>query len=94
MKNSLRSLDSLKNMRSLLVHRIEVLEMRLARRAYALSAREVAAINARIQEFANMLADVNDRITDIDFNSFHVSYPVARKAQATRKVKLAYAPVA
>jgi len=92
MKNALCSLESLKNMKGLLVHRIEVLEKRQARRAYALSAKEVAAIGARIQVLADMLADVNDRIMDIDFNSFHVSYPVAKKAG--RKVKLAYAPAA
>ena len=94
MKNSIRSLKSLKAMQGLLVHRIEVLEKRLARRAYALSAKEAGAINARIQEFADMLGDVNDRIMDITFSSFRVSYPIARKAQATRKVKLAYVPAA
>lgn len=92
MNNSIRSLHALKNMKGLLVYRIETLEKRLARRAYALSAKEVAAIGARIQVLADMLADVNDRIMDIDFNSFHVSYPVAEKAG--RKVKLAYAPAA
>lgn len=92
MNNSIRSLHALKNMKGILVYRIETLEKRLARRAYALSAKEVAAIGARIQVLADMLADVNDRIMDIDFNSFHVSYPVAKKAG--RKVKLAYAPAA
>lgn len=92
MNNSIRSLHALKNMKGILVYRIETLEKRLARRAYALSAREVRAINARIHEIACELGDVNDRIMDIDFNSFHVSYPVAK--EAGRKVKLAYAPAA
>lgn len=94
MKNSIRSLRALKSMRGLLVHRIEVLEMRLARRAYALSAKEAAAINARIQEAACELGDVNDHIMDIEWGSLYVSYPVARKAQADRTVKVACAPAA
>lgn len=94
MKNSIRSLRALKSMRGLLVHRIEVLEMRLARRAYALSVKETAAINARIQEAVCELGDVNDHIMDIEWGSLYVSYPVARKAQADRMVKVACAPAA
>lgn len=94
MKNSIRSLRALKSMRGLLVHRIEVLEMRLARRAYTLSAREVRAINARIHEIACELGDVNDRIMDIECGSLYVSYPVACKALVGRKTKVAYAHAA
>lgn len=94
MKNSVRSLHALKNMKGILVYRIETLEKRLARRAYALSTREVRAINARIHEIACELGDVNDRIMDIECGSLYVSYPVACKALVGRKTKVACAPAA